>query len=304
MLRVGTLFSGIGAAEYALRKMGVEHQVLFAGDIDKYVKKAYFANYNMEQTEWHNDVTTFDAKPYEGKIDVLIGGSPCQSFSAVGNLQGFEDTRGTLFFEYARVLNECKPEAFIFENVKNILYHDGGKTFNIILETFKSLGYKVTYKVLNAIDYGIPQVRNRVFVVGFKDHNINYNYPDSKPLDLTVQDLLEEKADSKYFLNQGFLDNYVFVQWGTWNRHPKVDKPIASTLTTKMGTLRATQDNYQTQDGRIRKLTPREGLRLMGFGDDFNIVCSDTQTYKQVGNSIVVDVIGAVLEEIIKELQV
>ena len=186
--------------------------------------------------------------------------------------------------------------------MKNILYHDGGKTFHIILETFKSLGYKVTYKVLNAIDYGIPQVRNRVFVVGFKDHNINYNYPDPKPLDLTVQDLLEEKADSKYFLNQGFLDNYVFVQWGTWNRNPKVDKPIASTLTTKMGTLRATQDNYQTQDGRIRKLTPREGLRLMGFGDDFNIVCSDTQTYKQVGNSIVVDVIGAVLEEIIKEL--
>jgi DNA (cytosine-5)-methyltransferase 1 len=188
--------------------------------------------------------------------------------------------------------------------VKNILYHDGGKTFNIILETFKSLGYKVAYKVLNAIDYGIPQVRNRVFVVGFKDHNINYNYPDPKPLNLTVQDLLEEKADSKYFLNQGFLDNYVFVQWGTWNRHPKVDKPIASTLTTKMGTLRATQDNYQTQDGRIRKLTPREGLRLMGFGDDFNIVCSDTQTYKQVGNSIVVDVIGAVLEKMIKELQV
>ena len=304
MLRVGTLFSGIGAAEYALRKMGIEHQVLFAGDIDKYVKKAYFANYDMEQTEWHNDVTTFDATPYEGKVDILIGGSPCQSFSAVGNLQGFEDTRGTLFFEYARILNECKPQAFIFENVKNILYHDGGKTFNIILETFKSLGYKVTYKVLNAIDYGIPQVRNRVFVVGFKDHNINYNYPDPKPLNLTVQDLLEEKADSKYFLNQGFLDNYVFVQCGTWNRHPKVDKPIASTLTTKMGTLRATQDNYQTQDGRIRKLTPREGLRLMGFGDDFNIVCSDTQTYKQVGNSIVVDVIGAVLEEIIKELQV
>lgn len=304
MLRVGTLFSGIGAAEYALRKMGIEHQVLFAGDIDKYVKKAYFANYDMEQTEWHNDVTTFDATPYEGKVDILIGGSPCQSFSAVGNLQGFEDTRGTLFFEYARILNECKPQAFIFENVKNILYHDGGKTFNIILETFKSLGYKVTYKVLNAIDYGIPQVRNRVFVVGFKDHNINYNYPDPKPLNLTVQDLLEEKADSKYFLNQGFLDNYVFVQWGTWNRHPKVDKPIASTLTTKMGTLRATQDNYQTQDGRIRKLTPREGLRLMGFGDDFNIVCSDTQTYKQVGNSIVVDVIGAVIEEIIKELQV
>lgn len=304
MLRVGTLFSGIGAAEYALRKMGVEHQVLFAGDIDKYVKKAYFANYDMEQTEWHNDVTTFDATPYEGKVDILIGGSPCQSFSAVGNLQGFEDTRGTLFFEYARILNECKPQAFIFENVKNILYHDGGKTFNIILETFKSLGYKVTYKVLNAIDYGIPQVRNRVFVVGFKDHNINYNYPDPKPLDLTVQDLLEEKADSKYFLNQGFLDNYVFVQCGTWNRHPKVDKPIASTLTTKMGTLRATQDNYQTQDGRIRKLTPREGLRLMGFGDDFNIVCSDTQTYKQVGNSIVVDVIGAVLMEMIKELKV
>ena len=304
MLRVGTLFSGIGAAEYALRKMGVEHQVLFAGDIDKYVKKAYFANYNMEQTEWHNDVTTFDAKPYEGKIDVLIGGSPCQSFSAVGNLQGFEDTRGTLFFEYARVLSECKPEAFIFENVKNILYHDGGRTFKVILETFKSLGYNVSYKVLNAVDYGIPQVRNRVFVVGFKNHSINYEFPDSQPLTLTVQDLLEKEVDERYFLNQGYIDNYVFTQWGTWNKNPQVDKPIASTLTCKMGCLRATQDNYQTHNGKLRKLTPREGLRLMGYGDDFNIVCSNTQTYKQVGNSIVVDVIGAVLTNIIKALEV
>ena len=304
MLRVGTLFSGIGAAEYALRKMGVEHQVLFAGDIDKYVKKAYFANYNMEQTEWHNDVTTFDAKPYEGKIDVLIGGSPCQSFSAVGNLQGFEDTRGTLFFEYARVLSECKPEAFIFENVKNILYHDGGRTFKVILDTFKSLGYNVSYKVLNAVDYGIPQVRNRVFVVGFKNHSINYEFPDPQPLTLTVQDLLEQEVDERYFLNQRYIDNYVFTQWGTWNKNPQVDKPIASTLTCKMGCLRATQDNYQTHNGRLRKLTPREGLRLMGYGDDFNIVCSNTQTYKQVGNSIVVDVIGAVLTNIIKALEV
>lgn len=199
-------------------------------------------------------------------------------------------------------MNECKPKAFIFENVKNILYHDGGNTFKVILETFRSLGYNVTYKVLNALDYGIPQMRNRVFVVGFKDSSIQYKFPEPQPLTLTVQDLLEQDVDERYYLNQGYIDNYVFTQWGTWNRHPEVDKPIASTLTTKMGCLRATQDNYQTQNGRLRKLTPREGLRLMGFGDDFNIVCSNTQTYKQVGNSIVVDVIGAVLKEVIKAL--
>ena len=158
--------------------------------------------------------------------------------------------------------------------------------------------------MLNAVDYGIPQVRNRVFVVGFKNHSINYKFPDPQPLTLTVQDLLEQEVDERYFLNQGYIDNYVFTQWGTWNKNPQVDKPIASTLTCKMGCLRATQDNYQTPNGRLRKLTPREGLRLMGYGDDFNIVCSNTQTYKQVGNSIVVDVIGAVLNNIIKALEV
>lgn len=302
MLKVGTLFSGIGAAEYALKNMGIDYEVVFAGDIDKFVKKTYFANYKMNENKWHNDITEFDATPFEGQVDLLIGGSPCQAFSSAGKQLGFEDTRGTLFFEYARILNECKPKAFIFENVRNLVNHDKGKTFEVITNTFKELGYKIHYQVLNASDYGIPQTRRRIFIVGFKDIDEPFLFPDAIPLTATVQDLLESEIDEKYFLNQGFIDNYVFAECGSWNRHPEVNKPIASTLTTKMGSLRASQDNYQTLDGRLRKLTPREGLRLMGYGDDFKIVCSNTQMYKQIGNSIVVNVIGLIIENVYQYL--
>ena len=302
MIRVGTLFSGIGAAEYALKKLGIEHQIVFAGDIDKFVKKTYFANYEISEDRWHNDITQFDATPYKGEIDVLVGGSPCQSFSLAGRMQGFNDTRGTLFFEYARVLQECNPKAFIFENVRNLMNHDKGKTFQIIQNTFKELGYKIFIKVLNASDYGIPQTRRRIFVVGFRDDIESFEFPEPIPLTKTVQDLLEEDVDEKYFLNEGFINNYVLAKEDRWNRKPEVNKPIASTLTTRMGTLRAEQDNYQSINGRLRKLTPREGLRLMGYGDDFKMVCSNTQLYKQIGNSIVVDVIGGVLKKVIDQL--
>ena len=302
MIRVGTLFSGIGAAEYALKKLGIEHQIVFAGDIDKFVKKTYFANYEISEERWHNDITQFDATPYKGEIDILVGGSPCQSFSLAGRMQGFNDTRGTLFFEYARVLQECNPKAFIFENVRNLMNHDKGKTFQIIQNTFKELGYKIFIKVLNASDYGIPQTRRRIFVVGFRDDIESFEFPEPIPLTKTVQDLLEEDVDEKYFLNEGFINNYVLAKEDRWNRKPEVNKPIASTLTTRMGTLRAEQDNYQSINGRLRKLTPREGLRLMGYGDDFKMVCSNTQLYKQIGNSIVVDVIGGVLKKVIDQL--
>lgn len=302
MIRVGTLFSGIGAAEYALRKLGIEHQIVFAGDIDKFVKKTYFANYDVSEDSWHNDVTQFDATPYKGQIDILVGGSPCQSFSLAGRMQGFDDTRGTLFFEYARVLKECNPKAFIFENVRNLMNHDKGKTFQIIQNTFKELGYKIFIQVLNASDYGIPQTRRRIFVVGFRDDVESFEFPKPIPLTKTVQDLLEKDVDEKYFLNEGFINNYVLAKEDRWNRKPEVNKPIASTLTTRMGTLRAEQDNYQSINGRLRKLTPREGLRLMGYGDDFKMVCSNTQLYKQIGNSIVVDVIGGVLRQVISKL--
>ena len=302
MIRVGTLFSGIGAAEYALRKLGIEHQIVFAGDIDKFVKKTYFANYDVSEDSWHNDVTQFDATPYKGQIDILVGGSPCQSFSLAGRMQGFDDTRGTLFFEYARVLKECNPKAFIFENVRNLMNHDKGKTFQIIQNTFKELGYKIFIQVLNASDYGIPQTRRRIFVVGFRDNVESFEFPEPISLTKTVQDLLEEDVDEKYFLNEGFINNYVLAKEDRWNRKPEVNKPIASTLTTRMGTLRAEQDNYQSINGRLRKLTPREGLRLMGYGDDFKMVCSNTQLYKQIGNSIVVDVIGGVLRQVISKL--
>lgn len=301
MIKVGTLFSGIGAPEQALNKLGVDYELLFAGDIDRYCKRAYFANYKIDQSKWHNDITNFDATPFLDKIDLLIGGSPCQAFSTAGRKLGFKDTRGTLFFQYARVLNECKPKAFIFENVPNLMSHDKGKTFETITNTFKELGYHIHYKKLDAKDYGVPQSRRRVFIVGFRN-DVSFAFPDPIELTTTVQDLLEDKVAERYYLSQSFINNYVMVSTATWNKHPQNDKPIAQCLTTRMGTLRAYEDNYQTCNGRLRKLTPREGLRLMGFPDSFKIVCSHTQTYKQIGNSIVVDVMAALIDKVLQAL--
>lgn len=117
-VRLATSFSGIGAVEYALKRLGVKNRIVFAGDINKNCKTEYFANYNIEESQWHSDIHDFDAKPYKGKVDLFVGGAPCQAFSIVGDQRGFEDTRGTLFREFARVVKECKPKVFIFENVQ------------------------------------------------------------------------------------------------------------------------------------------------------------------------------------------
>ena len=157
---VGTLFSGIGAIEHALQRLGIKHEIAFAGDIDPHVKRSYFANHPIDgEKTWHDDVTTFSAKKFRYKIDLLVGGSPCQSFSMVGKRAGLDDTRGTLFYDFARVVDECRPRVFIFENVRGLLNHDGGRTWEIILQVFDSLGYKVHAKTLNSRNYGIPQNR-------------------------------------------------------------------------------------------------------------------------------------------------
>ena len=364
-IRLATCFSGIGAIEQAFRRLKLNHEIVFAGDIDEKCKKSYLANYPLAPEHWHSDIHQFDAKPYKGKVDILVGGAPCQAFSMVGKRLGLEDTRGTLFYEFARVINECKPKVFIFENVKGITNHDGGRTWKIIRGVFEELGYDIHESILNSKDYGIPQHRERMYCIGFRKKT-NFKYPKPIPLEHEMYDFLEDYVSPKYFLkekgikfvtsswnrakrytqingsiqlcqkrNQQFnwhgdfvfhpacsedeFDDFIFevkdveekyylsekvkkyvLAGGTKNfkTSTETDLKIARPLLQSMHKMhRAGVDNYVTHKGRIRKLTPRECLRLMGFRDDFKIVVSNTSMYQQAGNSIVVDVLIALLKQ-------
>mgnify|MGYP002519872224 CR=1 FL=1 len=133
-IRLATCFSGIGAIEHAFIRLGLNHEIVFAGDIDAKCKESYFANYEITEEKWHTDITNFDASSYLGKVDLLVGGAPCQAFSMVGKRKGFDDTRGTLFREYARIIKECQPKVFIFENVKGMMTLHKGQIFNRIIK--------------------------------------------------------------------------------------------------------------------------------------------------------------------------
>lgn len=168
-IRIGTVFSGIGAIEHALQRLGLKHSIMFAGDIDLNCRKSYFANYEIEEDDWFSDVRDFDARKYKGIVDFVIGGAPCQAFSMVGHRLGFEDARGTLFYEFARVVKETQPKLFLFENVRGLLNHDKGRTWHVMHDIFEELGYDVKFRVLNSCDYGIPQHRERVYFVGLEN---------------------------------------------------------------------------------------------------------------------------------------
>ena len=198
-IRIGTLFSGIGAIEHAFQRLHLNHQIMFAGDIDANCKKSYFANYDIKEEEWFTDVREFDATKYKGKVDFVIGGAPCQAFSMVGHRLGFEDARGTLFYDFARVIKETQPKLFLFENVKGLLNHDSGRTWKVMHAIFEELGYDVKFRVLNSKDYGIPQHRERVYCLGFRKKT-KFEYPAPIELEYKMYDFLEDYIDTKYFL--------------------------------------------------------------------------------------------------------
>lgn len=369
VVRLATVFSGIGAIEHAFERLKIKHEIVFAGDIDSNCKKSYFANYDISDDRWFSDVRDFDATRFKDQVDFLVGGAPCQAFSMVGKRLGFEDARGTLFYEFARLIKETEPKAFLFENVKGLLSHDGGRTWSVIYDIFNELGYDIHFRVLNSRDYGIPQNRERLYCLGFKSKT-EFKFPEPIPLEYRMYDFLEDYVDTKYFLrekgvkfvtshknkekcytqvngdialcqkrNQQFnwhgdfvyhpvapdepieegFDEFVFdvkdveekyylsekvekyvLACGTKNfkTSTKTDLDVARPLLQTMHKMhRAGVDNYVTHKGRIRKLTPRECLRLMGFKDSFKIVVSDTAMYQEAGNSIVVDVLIAILKQ-------
>lgn len=352
-IRLGTSFSGIGAIEQAFKRLGLKTEILFAGDIDANCKKAYFANYDITDERWHEDIHDFDATPYKGKVDLFVGGAPCQAFSLRGKHGGFDDTRGTLFREFARVVKECQPKIFIFENVKGMLYHDKGNTWEVIKNTFEEYcGYQIYYQVLNSKNYGVPQGRDRIYCIGFRE-DTDFKYPAPINLEKSMYDMLEDKIEDKYFLKEkGFRfvtqsvnhsksytqingtiqlcqkRNQQFNWHGDFIFHPYTDESNQpSGFMSIIHDVKEAQESYYTKadvdkrtiypDGNgnhmmrrnesvscdssrgwFRKLTPRECLRLMGFDDSFKIVVSDTETYKQSGNSIVVDVLIALLKQL------
>nr|MCR5625363.1 DNA (cytosine-5-)-methyltransferase [Lachnospiraceae bacterium] len=363
--KLATVFSGIGAVEQALKRMEIDYQTLFACDngeriidIDydsemnevrslktveekreyvnklynektrktNFVKQSYLANYDIVDDNYFEDVKLLDGTDFEGKVDLFVGGSPCQSFSVIGSKGGFNDTRGTLFYEYARLVKEIKPKVFIYENVYGLTRHDKGKTWNIMQQVFSELGYYYTYKIMDSRDYGIPQGRRRILVVGFKDKNSYERFVFPKPVELvyTMQDFLEENTaigslqnvdgklvkineckgepEERYYLSEKLLK--YCLSPGTKNfmhEDAKIDLPIARALLSTMGNShRSSVNNYVTTNGRVRALTMREAHRLMGFPDSYKIVVSKAQAYKQAGNSIVVDVLIYLIKEIIK----
>ena len=204
-LKLATVFSGIGAIEQALSRLSVKTEIIFACDNDKHVKESYFANYEIQENQWYNDVKQIEGEKYKGQIDLFVGGSPCQSFSMVGKRLGLDDTRGTLFYEFARLVNEIKPKVFIYENVKGLTNHDKGKTWEVIKDVFKDLGYTFYTQILNARNYGIPQNRERIFVIGFLD-NVDFQFPMPIQLESTMQDFLEDNINSKYYLPPKGID--------------------------------------------------------------------------------------------------
>ena len=374
-LRVGSLFCGIGGFEQALKLLRVRQDIVFACDSDQHVKSSYLANHGekLNNEDWFDDIKDFaknHANRYKNKVDLLVGGPPCQSFSIIGKHGGLNDDRGNLVFDFIEVIRKSRPRIFIFENVKGLLMINDGHAWDIIKKEFQKLGYKIDWRCLSARDYGIPQSRERLFVIGFRNNSIDYSWPKPWPLEKVMHDLLEEDTDKKYFLppkgvkfvtnpenikkrytnidqkiqstqkaNQQFnwhgdfvevdhetyMDRYTlskdvrdFVMEegsGSFQASPDKDLDVARTiLSTSHKMHRAGVDNYverkkesqKNDELIIRRLTPRECLNLMGWVNkkyepiDFKIkykgkIMSDTQLYRQAGNSIVVWVAAQII---------
>ena len=287
------LFAGIGGFHQAADALG--GNCVFACEIDTEAKRAYEANYKIKP---HGDITQIVASDIPDH-DVLFAGFPCQPFSIIGKKLGFDDIRGTLFFEIARILKEKKPKMFILENVKQLKTHNQGKTLEKIIETLENLDYKVQYDVLNALNFGLPQKRERIIIVGFLDKSINFSFPKTK-LKGKLEDILENEntIDAKYFASKEIVkkrkakhkSEYVPSIWHE-NKGGNISSyPYSCALRA------GASYNYLLVNG-IRRLTPREMLRLQGFPNTFKIVCNDSQTRKQAGNAVPVNVIKAVLRE-------
>ena len=346
-MRIGTLFSGIGSPEQGASRVYDDLELVFACEWDKYARESFNANYQIDKKHFHKDIADMDGKQYKDKIDILIGGSPCQDFSLAGLRKGIDGNNGILIYEYIRIIEETQPPIFIYENVKGMLSDKKGKTIKDFVQAFREMSYHCHYEVLNTKDYGVPQNRERIFLVGFKsvDHYHNFSFAPKIKLVKRLKDVLESDIDEKYYLSEnqyeslisakyesmgidrvnseddacnclttmtgGNREPKIFVKQGTkkgfdiagpgdsinmsfpssLTRRGRVGKQVSQTLDCACSIATVDQD-------RIRKLTPRECFRLQDFPDTFKQVVSNSQAYKQAGNSISVNVMEMIFKQI------
>ncbi len=300
-IRFIDLFCGIGgfrfAANASFKKLGIKGKCVFSSDIDIPAQESYEANFGERPT---GDITKVAATDIPD-FDLLFGGFPCQSFSIIGKREGFADkTRGTLFFEIARIIKEKRPHAFVLENVKQLTSHDDGRTLQTIISTLRDeLGYHVEYRVLNALDYGLPQKRERVVIVGSTVPFV-MQWPQPVKKGKTLEDILEKDVDPKHLASPEIVSKRKQMHHSEY--YPAVwheNKAGNISSYPYSCALRAGASyNYLLVNGE-RRLTPREMLRLQGFPDSFKIVVSDCQVRKQAGNAVPVDMIKLVLDNFI-----
>ncbi|MDU9764717.1 DNA (cytosine-5-)-methyltransferase [Helicobacter pylori] len=308
-MKVASLFSGIGGLDLGFIQNSFE--IVWANDFDKYAVETYKANIGQ-------NIVLGDIEIEKDHIcghDILIGGFPCQPFSTLGSLQGFEDRRGTLFFTICEIIKKYRPKIVVLENVKNLINHNKGESFKRILFELNELDYQVNYDILNTLDFGIPQQRNRVFIVALRKNsftNLEFIFPAKISCKISALDLLDQQVELKYFISQRMIKTILGRGTKGYIVEPSINTPIAKTLTATMHKChRASQDNYYTdlknweryKDNNystIRRLTPNEARKLQGFPSNFKQVVSDTQSYKQFGNAVSVNV-SFVLAKAIKK---
>lgn len=327
MIKVGSDFSGVGAFNQALKRLGIEYDEVFACDMDKYARQTFIHNYGEPKYYPYN---VYDREIPTEPLDIYMTSPPCQAFSLSGKRLGVSDERGILFYNSLEFIKKNRPRYFIFENVKGLLSSEKGETFKYWLELlggksvnntptlFKkedSVDYHIHWKVLNAKKYGVPQNRERVFIIGIRDdEDNNFVFPNEIPLEKKLKDVLESEVDEKYYLSENEQVENVFTYNSkrlnqTLEKHqlPKGDitiidsynKSIHNEVSPCISTrVSASSVNHLWDGFKIRKLTPRECFRLMDFPDTFTWPVSNSQAYKQAGNSIVVGVLAKIIDNL------
>jgi len=298
------LFAGIGGMRLAFEARG--GTCVFSSEWDKFAQQTYEANFGDKP---HGDITQIPSSAIP-RHDVLLAGFPCQPFSHAGLKKGFMDTRGTLFFDVARIINDRKPSLVLLENVKGFTSHDKGRTFATVVAALDELGYDTSSQVLNASDFGLPQNRERIFIVGINRRKIRgavFKFPKPPKTPVKVGDILDRRVDTKYVLSNKLWSGHK----RRLREHRERGNGFGYSLFTPESPRTSTISARYYKDGseiliatagNPRKITPREAARLQGFPESFKIPVSDTQAYKQFGNSVAVSVISAISREMVKLL--
>lgn len=303
--RIIDLFAGVGGIRLGFEKaLNGDASFVFSSEIDKYAQQTYYENFKDLP---YGDITQIDEKDIP-KHDIILAGFPCQAFSVAGQRKGFEDIRGTLFFDVARIAAYHKPKVLFLENVKGFVGHDNGETFKRVKKTLEDLGYKTFSKVLNSKNYGVPQNRERIYIVAFLDNSINFEFPKEIELKKTIKDCLHaSEVDEKYYYNNkplyekikyDVIDENSVYQWR--RKYVRENKNnVCPTLTANMGTGGHNVPIIKDKKG-IRKLTPRECANFQGFPKNFKLPKDivNSHLYKQFGNSVTVSVIELIAIEI------